>query len=311
MRIALVDPSRAVQLAIKNLVADDGHELVAFSAGKDALTCLSADPTVNVLITSVHLPDISGFDLCAEARKLADAQRPLVIIVMSSIEDFGATTKALNSGADDFMQKPPSAEEFRARLRVAERLTSMQNELIKYATTDCLTGVMSRRAFFENAAIACRAAASETPISAILFDVDHFKEINDTGGHAVGDIVLANVGYMTQTIANGIIGRLGGEEFCIVEQCGLGDAIAMAEALRDGVKRMKIPEYPIVTCSFGVATRQAGDSVDRLVRRADLAMYEAKRAGRDRVVAATDEFALTDQHDKWRGVARLSTRELQ
>jgi two-component system, cell cycle response regulator len=310
MRIALVDPSRAVQRAIENLVAQDGHEIIAFSDGMDALGCIEADPTVSVLITSVHLPDISGFDLCTEARKVADVQRPLVIIVMSSIEDVDATTKALNSGADDFMHKPPSAEELRARLRAAERLTSMQRELIKHATTDYLTGVMSRRAFFESAIIALRAAGPITPVSAILFDIDHFKSINDTGGHAVGDIILANVANTAQTMASGIVGRLGGEEFCILERCDLGDAVELAETLRTDIKRLKIAQYHSVrvTCSFGVSTWEEGDTIDSLIRRADLAMYEAKRSGRDRVVAM-DDFALTDQHDKWRGLARLSTRQ--
>ena len=117
MRIAVVDPNRAVQRAMTNLIAQGGHDVLTFGEGKKALDCINADAAVSTLITSVQLPDISGLELCSAARKLAGKRRPLVIIVMSSTEDFGLVVKALDNGADDFIHKPPFAEELRARLR--------------------------------------------------------------------------------------------------------------------------------------------------------------------------------------------------
>jgi two-component system, cell cycle response regulator len=309
MRIVLVDPSRAVQRAMRDLIAQGGHEVLSFYEGQKALDCIKVDSEVRALITSVQLPDISGLQVCSAARRLAGSRRPLFIIVMSSTEDFGLVVKALDNGADDFIPKPPMVEELRARLRAADRLTSMQCELIKYATTDSLTGLFNRRAFLEDASEACETAGSNNPVSTILFDIDHFKSINDGHGHETGDVVLATVGTAAKMVANGTVGRLGGEEFCILERCDLAEAVELAEALRTSVKNLKFSKGDVrgITCSFGVAEWEPGDTIDRLLRRADIAMYEAKSAGRDRVVAA-DRFALADRRDGWRDVAVAAKR---
>jgi two-component system, cell cycle response regulator len=295
MRIVLVDPSRAVQRAMRDLIAQGGHEVLSFYEGHKALDCIKVDTDVRALITSVQLPDISGLEVCSAARRLVGSRRPLFIIVMSSTEDFGLVVKALDNGADDFIPKPPMVEELRARLRAADRLTSMQYELIKYATTDSLTGLLNRRAFLEDAAEECTSAGADKPISTILFDIDHFKSINDGYGHEAGDIVLATVATAAKMVANGSVGRLGGEEFCTLEHCDLGDAVELAETLRSSIKNLKFSKCDpgSVTCSFGVAEWEQGDTIDRLLRRADIAMYAAKSTGRDRVIAA-DQFALTE-----------------
>lgn len=309
MRIALVDPSRAVQRAMTEMIAPGEHEVIAFSEGQKALDCIGADDTVRALITSVQLADISGIQLCAAARKLVGSRRALFIIVMSSTEDYETVVKALDNGADDFIRKPPFPEELRARLRAADRLTSMQRDLIKYATTDSLTGLLNRRAFFTDAAEACKATGSGKPLSAIIFDIDHFKRVNDTHGHQAGDVVLASLSAAVKTASSGIIGRLGGEEFCLLESCDLDDAVEVAENLRRSIKTLRYPQWGLsgVTCSFGVAEWESGDTIDRILRRADMAMYEAKSKGRDCVIAA-DSFAVTDRHEERQGIARTRLR---
>ena len=312
MRIVLVDPSRAIQRAMTDLIVPDEHEVFACSQGQEALDRIAADGEVCTLITSVQLADISGIQLCAAARKLAGSRRALFIIVMSSTDDYGLAVQALDNGADDFIRKPPFPEELRARLRAAGRLTSMQRDLIKYATMDSLTGFLNRRAFFAEAAEACKAADSGSPLSAILFDVDQFKRINDMHGHQAGDIVLASLGAAVGTESCGIVGRLGGEEFCLLVCCDLTEAVEVAENVRQSIKALRFTETASfgVTCSFGVAEWENGDTIDRILRRADIAMYEAKKAGRDRVIAA-DSFVVTDQHEKWRGIARTTTTRRQ
>src|SRR5580658_6387318 len=95
MRIVLVDPSRAVQRAMRDLIAQGGHEVLSFYEGQKALDCIKVDADVRALITSVQLPDISGLEVCSAARRLIGSRRPLFIIVMSSTEDFGLVVKAL------------------------------------------------------------------------------------------------------------------------------------------------------------------------------------------------------------------------
>src|SRR5262249_5559071 len=152
----------------------------------------------------------------------------------------------------------------------ADRLTSMQCDLIERASTDGLTKLLNRRAFFERASEACEAAGTKDPLSAIMFDVDHFKRVNDTYGHEVGDAVLAAVRAIAKTAA-ATVARLGGEEFCLLKHCNLNESIELAERLRFSVSRLRFPQQCDleITCSFGVAEWKTGDTIDLLLRRAD------------------------------------------
>jgi diguanylate cyclase (GGDEF)-like protein len=285
--------------------------VLAFSEGQKALDRIRSDDGIRTLMTSVHLADISGIELCAAARKSVSVHRPFFIMVMSSSEDYSLAVQALDNGADDFIRKPSFAEELRARLRAADRLTLTQRELIKLASTDPLTGLLNRRALFGSAAEACRAADAGRTLSAIIFDIDHFKRVNDLHGHELGDTVLMGVSALTKGAAT-IVGRLGGEEFCLLEHCELDEAVEIAEGLRRSIAELRFPHQDgfAITCSFGVSEWENGDTIDRLLRRADVALYDAKKTGRDRVVAA-DTFTLTDQHDAWRGIVRARKRGAQ
>lgn len=255
MRIALVDPSRAIQRAMTELIVPGEHEVFAFSEGQKALDRIGDDDGIRTLITSVQLADISGIQVCAAARKLAGSRRPLFIIVMSSTEDYGLVVQALDNGADDFIRKPPFPEELRARLRAADRLTLMQRDLMRYATTDFLTGLLNRRAFFDDAAEACKGAGTGRHLSAIIFDIDHFKRVNDTHGHQAGDIVLASLGGTIRTMSQGIVGRLGGEEFCLIEFRALSNAVEIAENLRRAIKALRLTEMDLLASRAALVWR--------------------------------------------------------
>jgi two-component system cell cycle response regulator len=309
MRIVLVDPSRAVQRAMARLIEEGGHEVLTFAEGLKALAYVNQDAEVRALITSTQPLDISGIELCSAARTLSGTRRALHVLLMSSTNDYYLAITALDNGADDFIHKPPIPDELRARLRLADRVTSMKQQLIQYASTDALTGILNRRAFFDDAMDTARI---DSVLSAILFDVDHFKQINDRYGHDVGDRVLAAVAAETK-MAGGIAGRLGGEEFCVLVKAAIADASDRAREMQACIRSLRFnsnnSEFS-VTCSFGVAELEKDDTIDRLIRRADVAMYQAKSSGRDRIVLS-DSFALTDGHDKWRGVARVGERGIR
>jgi two-component system, cell cycle response regulator len=310
MRVVLVDPSRAVQRIMTQLIEEGGHDVVAFSDGLKALDHITEDGHVRALITSTQPINISGIELCAAARKLSGARRALHVVLMSSTEDYYLAITALDNGADDFIHKPPIPDELRARLRLADRVTAMKQQLIQLATTDSLTGLLNRRAFFDSAAEMRNAAEAGRPLSAIMFDVDHFKKINDTYGHETGDRVLAAVSAQTR-ILDGVSGRLGGEEFCLLTYCELADAVECAGSLQQTIRALRFDHAGqtfAITCSFGVAEWEQGDTVDRMLRRADIAMYEAKKTGRDRIIAS-DTFAVTESHDRWSAAARVGGRK--
>jgi len=301
----LVDPSSTVRRIMTSLIERDGYRVIAFAHGHEALACLASEADARVLITSSHPDGISGVELCAAACKLIGADRALYVIMMSSTHDRHLIIKALDNGADDFIHKPPDPEELRAKMRVADRVTTMKQELIRYATTDCLTGLLNRRAFFARAREACERAATGRPLAAILFDVDHFKTINDRYGHDMRDRVLIAIGGETKTI-NGVASRLGGEEFGVLVENELAEAVDVANDLQKQIRTLRFrcaDEKFNITCSFGVSEWETGDDIDKLLRRCDVALYEAKNLGRDRIVAS-DTFVLTKKHDEWRGTTR-------
>jgi two-component system cell cycle response regulator len=309
MRIVLVDPSRTVRHIVTDLVKRWNYEVSAFADGAEALACIQQDDSVRVLITSAELPSMSGVELCVKVREFLSNRRPLYIIMMSSNDEYTKCVQALDNGADEFISKPPIAEELCARLRTADRVTSMQSELVRLATTDFLTGLTNRRAFFENAARTIERANGGRAISALMFDLDHFKQINDVHGHGIGDVVLKSVAAEILPLP-GIAGRLGGEEFGLLLEKNLSDALEIAEEFRRSVERLKVfagDKAVPVTCSIGVAEWEAGDNIDTLLRRADVALYEAKRTGRNKVVAA-DTYVPSEKHSEWRGAARVLDR---
>jgi two-component system cell cycle response regulator len=298
-----------VRRIVTDLVQQWQYEVFSFSDGAEALACIQQDDSVRVLITSAELPTMSGVELCVQTRAFLDNRRPLYIIMMSSNNDYTKCVQALDNGADDFIRKPPIAEELCARLRTADRVTSMQCELVRLATIDFLTGLSNRRAFFENAAKLIELAQNGYSVSGIMIDLDHFKQINDVHGHDIGDAVLKRIATEIAQLP-GIAGRLGGEEFVLLLEGDLSDAVEIAQGLRYSAESLNIfaGERAInVTCSIGVAEWETGDTIDTLLRRADVALYEAKRTGRNKVAVA-DTFALSDHHAESQGTTRVVRR---
>jgi len=286
----LVDPSRTMRLFVTRLLEAGGHEVKPCVDGPQALACLRADPDIAALIASGELASsMSGLELCWETRVLAGRDRPIYVILMSSSIDKGKLGVALDSGADDFISKPPVADELHARLRAAERLGAMQRELVRLASVDALTGLHNRRVFFERAEEARVRCQHGGALTAIMLDIDHFKRVNDLYGHDVGDVAIASVARLAGDEAK-LTGRLGGEEFAmLIEGWRVSDGVALAERLRAAIAALRLDTANgalTLTCSFGVSEHKAGESIDDLLKRADVALYAAKTGGRNRVVAA-------------------------
>ena len=304
MRIVVVDSSRTVLKAVSKLLESDRHTVVTFADAAEALDFIKSDRETSVLITSVELTSMSGLELCRETRLLSGRDRTIYIVLMSSNCEEHRLVSALDSGADEFIMKPLIAEELYARLRSAQRLLRLQGELIRLARIDPLTGVLNRRAFFETAEQVAR-----MPFAAIMFDVDHFKEINDSCGHDVGDQVLHVIGREASS-RGGVVGRLGGEEFAVLlEGANLEVGAAHAELLRVVLAELSFDighDELSVTCSLGVAEGRPGETIDQSLKRADAALYAAKEGGRNRVVATAAD--LKARETQWPGLVRSSRR---
>jgi two-component system cell cycle response regulator len=275
-----------MRMYVTRLLQARDHEVRLFADGSEALDCVRTDGGVDAMITSLELGQMSGLELCWETRVLAGRDRPIYVILMSSNSDKKRLGEALDSGADDFISKPPVPDELYARLRAAERLTTMQRELVRFASLDPLTGLYNRRVFFELAAGAIHRGGV---MAAIMLDIDHFKRINDMYGHDIGDQAIVAVARETQ-IDGAVAGRLGGEEFAVLlEGRTLKEGRALAEAMRERIAALTFETSmgPMsLTCSFGVSERTGEESIDAMLKRADVALYAAKTGGRDRVITA-------------------------
>lgn len=289
MKIVVVDPSRVVLRIVSSFLTPHGHAVSCFTDSREALARIVDDAEVDALITSLEVQPVSGFELCWFTRVLAQERRPIYIIAMSSNRNSRTLSEVLDSGADDFISKPPIVEELYARLRAAYRLVSLEKELIRQADTDSLTGQLNRRAFLNRLHRAVEMMGQAGTLSFVMFDIDNFKSINDRYGHDIGDVVIQTVAQLAAQEAP-LVGRLGGEEFGIVlPEVSKAAASDLADRLRARLSELRIttPEGPLqLTCSFGVSDWVGRDRAEALMKRADEALYKAKTTGRNRVICA-------------------------
>lgn len=287
MHVVVVDPSSVVHRVITSVLAPRGYKLTAFSDSEEALRFIDSEPSVDVLLTSLEMTPMPGLELCWHVRNLG---RSIYSIAMSSQVNSKSLAEALDAGADDFVEKPPMAEALLARLRAAGRLLDAQRRLIYLAEHDCLTGLYNRRAFFERGQMHLDNVGGRQPVSAVMFDIDFFKKVNDSFGHGAGDNVIKSVASAANDTFD-VIGRLGGEEFAALLPVTAEKMVHAADLLRKTIEDMTFQWEGgcfSITCSFGVTQRTAGESLEDILKKADQGLYLAKNTGRNRVHLARD-----------------------
>jgi len=211
-------------------------------------------------------------------------------IILTAKEKKEDIVKGLEAGADDLLVKPFSHEELKCRILIGERILNLEQRILQLASTDSLTGILNRRAFMERLKAELeRTEREHTSLSIIMADIDHFKSVNDEAG----DRVLQEFSRRLMKLARpyDFIGRYGGEEFiACLPNTNEEQTLSIAERLRRGVEEMVVSRSGganiTITTSLGTASYKTGkDDVDRIIKRADDALYKAKREGRNRVRA--------------------------
>lgn len=295
LRVLVCETSGVQRQILSARLAEEGFEVETASNGQDAFTLIQAN-TSDILITGVELPDFSGLELCWKIKSDPDCAH-IHTIVLSASNELARLAEALDSGADDFLRKPWNDAEFRARLRAASRIVRLQQRLVEEASIDALTGVMNRRSLLrslERDLDSCRLSAA--PIHLAMIDLDRFKSINDTHGHASGDAVLVHLAVLVRGFLKRgeRFGRLGGEEFALVlPHTDRNSAEQRCEALRGLIEANPAPvpggNVLAVTASLGLAGALGKSdeySAALLLDQADEALYRAKSAGRNQVCLA-------------------------
>ncbi len=304
MQVLLVEDSAVYRQLIGNHLQSWGFEASVAENGAEASKILEKQEAPKLVLLDGVLPDIDGIELCRRIRATGTSGHYVYVILLTGKEGRQNMLDALEAGADDYLRKPFDEAELKARLLVGERILDLQAELVaaresmrEAATRDSLTGLLNRAEIFSLLERELeRSRRERKPLSVILTDIDHFKKVNDTGGHLFGDEALREIARRMQSRLRPYdgVGRYGGEEFLLVlPSCDLKGAVERANELRELVAATDIVSGGVkkaVTMSFGVAISEClgVKEVEALVGRADKALYSAKKKGRNRVECAAD-----------------------
>ena len=297
-RILLVeDHPRAAQRIVDSLAKS---YRVDVEPNPQAALLRTGDVAYDLMIVSLSLTDADGLRLCSQVRSL-DRTRHMPLIILVDEGEQARLLRGLDMGVNDYLTRPVDSNELLARVRTqitrkrySDILRNRIEESVEMAITDGLTGLFNRR-YMEThlATLVTQSQQDNRPLSLLIADIDHFKRVNDTYGHDAGDTVLRDFATRFRRNTRGVdlACRLGGEEFVIImPETGLRRAFQIGERLRAAIAsetfRVNATTDLRMTASVGVATLEpADDTSATLYKRADNALYAAKREGRNRVMA--------------------------
>lgn len=304
-RILVVDDSRTQLDWLVQVLLREGYEVVTAATGREAIV-KARTQTPDLVLLDMILPDMDGLEVLRMVKARPD-ERFLPVIILSVKSDVDSKVEGLRIGADDFIAKPFAEAEIVARCAAMLRIKTLQDQLRstrrsleEQSVTDGLTGLKNRRFFDERLPEEFRRAQRYSdPVSLMMIDLDHFKEVNDRYGHQMGDVVLRDAAAVIKASVRDpdICARYGGEEFAVIlPKTHLGGALTVAErvwrGLKDKVYRQEVPAVGQaavaevrVTASLGLAFFPSKDilSAELLVKFADEALYQAKRSGRNNI----------------------------
>ena len=298
-KVLLVDDRPNAAKSIQTIINEKlNSECVLASNRDDAMNAVRFDK-LDVMLINAGMESYDGLRLCSEIRSSPQARHASVILMVDH-GDYRAIAAALDLGANDYVMRPLDENELVARMRsqmrrkcYADQLRDNVHNSLKMAVTDPLTGLYNRRyAMPHMQALMERSDVEKSPISVALLDIDHFKSINDTYGHGVGDEVLKEFAQRIRQSVRGVdlSARIGGEEFLVVmPETGLSAAAVVAERLRANIAAKPFTVTHEVgkidlTVSIGLSScKDPKESPEAMLERADVALYRSKNTGRNRV----------------------------
>jgi len=299
-RLLVADDEPSILDLLRRRLEALGCEVTALPGGAQVLkTAREQHP--DLILLDVMMPDLDGFTTCQQLKEDPET-RDIPVVLLTARSEVESRIKGLEIGAHDYIPKPFDATELVARVRAALRVKTLQDELKtankmleQLASNDALTDLPNRRTFDEQFFLEVeRARRNGLTLSVIMIDLDHFKQINDTHGHQVGDEALRQIGRILigRPRKTDLVARYGGEEFVwVLPGSGPEAAIEVAEWLRKAVGEVAVETSQgqlALTLSAGVSTYEPANqgpvAATALIEAADAALRDAKSAGRNRVV---------------------------
>jgi len=290
VRILIVDDDPVVLEVMKSVISVHGFFIATANNGKQALDALQSEP-FSIILTDINMPVMDGMELLREVK---ERYPKIGVIVVTSLSEDYSYVDVINAGAIDYMTKPFESTELLAKLRRVIREQTLVHELEKRSTSDALTTLYNRR-HFDSMIVdeAHRAVRQDYKMFLAIIDVDRFKGYNDTFGHLAGDNLLSTLGHIMRNYARRGVDwafRYGGDEFAIIiTQTSWEQAIKINERILATFAEYHFGETGL-SCGVGEFVRDPGldwqENITQFIRQVDQALYEAKNAGRGRIVGA-------------------------
>ncbi|NQZ22745.1 MAG: diguanylate cyclase [Colwellia sp.] len=302
--ILAVDDAKDTLMLLEFDLAEEGYQVFTADCGEVALKIL-AEQNIDLILLDMYMPGISGLAMLQKL-KAHPVLANISVIMLSASDDEDQIVAALEFGADDYVTKPYIPKVLLARLRTSLRLLEKTLELESLAKTDFLTGINNRGCFDDLAHKAVSLAKrNELPIVIAMLDIDFFKAVNDNYGHDAGDKVLIKFAeVMSECFRDyDIIGRVGGEEFSVcMPNTSAENATIACDRFRERLENTQIlltdsqAESITVTVSIGLSLGQGAEiSLDDLLKKSDISLYQAKESGRNQVKLYSDEVVAIDE----------------
>ena len=302
MKILLADDEPIARTMLEHWLTGWGYQVTCVRDGEAAMNALAADPELRLAIVDWVMPKCDGIEVCRRIRS-GPSEPYIYVVLLTAKDDKADIIEGLDAGADDYLVKPCNPLELKVRLRAGRRVIELQEQLVAARETlrfeamhDSLTGLLNRGATLEQLQRELvRASRSGSPVTVVMGDLDHFKAVNDTLGHATGDVVLRETARRLKigVRAYDSVGRLGGEEFfAVLPECeakvGLSVAQRLCRLVAETPVITPLGKVP-VTISIGIAAsdQYPGATAPDLMRAADAALYHAKHSGRARCMLAS------------------------
>jgi diguanylate cyclase (GGDEF)-like protein len=253
--------------------------------GIEALEKIKEYKNIKLILTDYEMPNMDGLELIKKIREKYTLNDK-IIIAISSATNKAISATLLKVGANDFLTKPFIDEELTCRCDNNFKICMLMDEVRELAFKDSLTGLYNRRYFFDIAnKIYLTSLRNEKPISVLMCDIDHFKNINDTYGHQVGDIVIKNTATILKAKVrkNDLVARYGGEEFVLLlYNCDIKNAYKVGEKIRSCIEKIVINQDIKYTISIGVSNK--GLTLEEMIKNSDDMLYKAKKTRNSVVV---------------------------
>ncbi len=322
MKILIADDSIVSRHLLEATLRKWGYEVTVACDGAEAWDILQRDSAPALAILDWVMPELTGPEVCKKVRQQQGQEPYTYLLLLTSKSMKEDLIEGMDAGADDYIIKPFDQHELQVRLRAGTRIVKLQQELRRQAAHDPLTGVLSRSKAFEMFDRELqRSVRDNLPLSVLLVDLDHFKNVNDTYGHLAGDEVLREAARRLKDGVRSydVLSRYGGEEFLILMPgCDEAAARTQAERLRAAICAGPISIASandvayMLTASFGVtiSSPMSLESPESLVRVADEALYAAKRRGRNRVVFHSTDTLTTDVAEESAKLAPVGAAKL-